>query len=33
MMKNATKLKEIAAKVKMNKLDNEVKLKNKVSGE
>jgi hypothetical protein len=33
LMKNATKLKEIDAKVKMNKLDNEVKLKNKVSGE
>jgi hypothetical protein len=33
MMKNATKLREIASKERMNKLDNETKLKNKTSGE
>lgn len=33
LMKNATKLKEIASKEKMNKLDNQTALKNKTTGE
>jgi len=33
LLKNATKLKEIEAKIKMNKLDNETALKNKVVGQ
>lgn len=33
MMKNATKIKEISSKERMNKLDNETAIKNKVAGE
>jgi len=33
LAKNATKLKEIASKERMNKENNKVALKNKVSGE
>jgi len=33
IMKNATKIKELNDKVKMNKLDNQTALKNKVAGE